>query len=77
MIEAKGPTKDYGVKRAVDGLTFAVEPGVVTRFLGPNGAGKSTTVRLILGLDTPTAGEATVNGKRYRELIHHCLLEAP
>ena len=63
MIEARGLTKDYGDKRAVDGLTFTVQPGVVTGFLGPNGSGKSTTMRLILGLDSPTAGHVTVNGK--------------
>ena len=67
MIEATGLTKDYGSKRAVDGLTFAVRPGVVTGFLGPNGSGKSTTMRLILGLDAPTAGDVTVNGKHYRD----------
>src|SRR5579872_325484 len=67
VIEAHGLTKDYGEKRAVDGLTFKVEPGVVTGFLGPNGSGKSTTMRLILGLDRPTAGTVTVNGKLYRE----------
>ena len=67
MIEATNLTKDYGDKRAVDGLSFTVEPGVVTGFLGPNGSGKSTTMRLILGLDAPTAGTVTVNGKRYRE----------
>ena len=67
MIEAENLTKDYGDKRAVDGLTFRVEPGLVTGFLGPNGSGKSTTMRLILGLDRPTAGSVTVNGKRYRE----------
>ncbi len=67
MIEARGLTKDYGEKRAVDGLTFTVEPGVVTGFLGPNGSGKSTTMRLILGLDAPTAGTVTVNGKFYRQ----------
>ena len=67
MIEARGLTKDYGDKRAVDGLTFTVEPGVVTGFLGPNGSGKSTTMRLILGLDAPTAGDVTVNGKHYRD----------
>src|SRR5436853_7379007 len=66
MIEARGLTKDYGDKRAVDGLTFTVQPGIVTGFLGPNGSGKSTTMRLILELDRPTAGEVTVNGKRYR-----------
>src|SRR5436305_90718 len=67
VIEARGLTKDYGDKRAVDGLTFSVQPGVVTGFLGPNGSGKSTTMRLILGLDTPTAGDVLVNGKHYRD----------
>jgi ABC-2 type transport system ATP-binding protein len=67
LIEARGLTKDYGDKRAVDGLTFTVQPGVVTGFLGPNGSGKSTTMRLILGLDAPTAGDVTVNGKHYRD----------
>ena len=67
MIEAHGLTKDYGSKRAVDELGFTVRPGIVTGFLGPNGSGKSTTMRLILGLDAPTAGGVTVNGKRYRE----------
>ena len=65
MIEAIGLTKDYGSKRAVDELTFTVRPGVVTGFLGPNGSGKSTTMRLILGLDAPRAGDVTVNGKHY------------
>ena len=59
--------KDYGDKRAVDGLTFTVRPGIVTGFLGPNGSGKSTTMRLVLGLDAPTAGGVTVNGKNYRD----------
>jgi ABC-2 type transport system ATP-binding protein len=67
VIEAHRLTKDYGSKRAVDGLSFTVEPGVVTGFLGPNGSGKSTTMRLILGLDAPTAGDVTVNGEHYRE----------
>jgi ABC-2 type transport system ATP-binding protein len=67
LIEASGLTKDYGDKRAVDGMTFTVKPGVVTGFLGPNGSGKSTTMRLILGLDRPTAGDVTVNGKHFRE----------
>jgi ABC-2 type transport system ATP-binding protein len=67
VIEATNLTKDYGSKRAVDELSFVVEPGVVTGFLGPNGSGKSTTMRLILGLDAPTAGTVTVNGKAYRE----------
>jgi ABC-2 type transport system ATP-binding protein len=66
MIEARGLTKRYGDKLAVDGLTFTVRPGVVTGFLGPNGAGKSTTMRMILGLDAPTSGSVTVNGKPYR-----------
>jgi ABC-2 type transport system ATP-binding protein len=67
VIEARSLTKDYGDKRAVDDLSFAVRPGIVTGFLGPNGSGKSTTMRLILGLDAPTAGDVTVNGKHYRE----------
>ena len=67
MIEAHGLTKRYGDKLAVDGLSFTVRPGVVTGFLGPNGAGKSTTMRLILGLDAPTGGSVTVNGRPYRE----------
>jgi ABC-2 type transport system ATP-binding protein len=67
VIEARGLTKDYGDKRAVDGLTFSVRPGLVTGFLGPNGSGKSTTMRLILGLDAPTTGDVTVNGKHYRD----------
>jgi ABC-2 type transport system ATP-binding protein len=67
MIEAQGLTKDYGEKRAVDDLTFTVRPGIVTGFLGPNGSGKSTTMRLILGLDAPTAGDVTVNAKHYRD----------
>ncbi|MEU6410355.1 ATP-binding cassette domain-containing protein [Microbispora sp. NPDC046933] len=65
MIEAHGLTKRYGGKVAVDNLSFTVRPGVVTGFLGPNGAGKSTTMRMILGLDAPGAGQATVNGRRY------------
>jgi ABC-2 type transport system ATP-binding protein len=65
MIEAHGLTKRYGDKTAVDGLSFTVKPGIVTGFLGPNGAGKSTTMRMILGLDRPSAGSVTVNGKAY------------
>jgi ABC-2 type transport system ATP-binding protein len=68
VIEMTGLTKKYGAKTAVDGLTVTVRPGVVTGFLGPNGAGKSTTMRLILGLDRPTKGIVTVNGRRYDEL---------
>lgn len=67
MIEAHGLTKDYGKKRAVDDLSFSVRPGIVTGFLGPNGSGKSTTMRLLLGLDAPTAGDGKVNGKHCRE----------
>jgi len=67
MIEAKNLTKMYGDKRAVDDLSFVVRPGIVTGFLGPNGSGKSTTMRLILGLDAPTGGDVTVNGKHYRD----------
>jgi ABC-2 type transport system ATP-binding protein len=67
MIEVAGLTKRYGDKLAVDDLSFTVRPGVVTGFLGPNGAGKSTTMRLLLGLDAPTRGSATVNGRPYRE----------
>jgi len=63
MIEVSNLTKTYGDHVAVDDLSFTVEPGIVTGFLGPNGAGKSTTMRMILGLDTPTAGTATVNGR--------------
>ncbi|EOD66678.1 multidrug ABC transporter ATPase [Amycolatopsis vancoresmycina DSM 44592] len=58
-------SKRYGGKTAVDGVTFTVKPGVVTGFLGPNGAGKSTTIRMIMGLDAPTSGSVTVNGKAY------------
>jgi ABC-2 type transport system ATP-binding protein len=67
MIAAHGLTKIYGQKTAVDGITFTVEPGRVTGFLGPNGAGKSTTMRMILGLDRPSAGSVTVNGHRYAD----------
>jgi ABC-2 type transport system ATP-binding protein len=67
VIEARELTKDYGRKRAVDGLSFTVRPGIVTGFLGPNGSGKSTTMRLILGLDAPTRGDVTVNGRHYRD----------
>ncbi|WP_225813653.1 ABC transporter ATP-binding protein [Streptomyces spinosus] len=65
MIEAQQLTKRYGEKTAVDGLDFTVRPGTVTGFLGPNGAGKSTTMRMIVGLDAPTSGSVTVNGRRY------------
>jgi ABC-2 type transport system ATP-binding protein len=68
MIEVRGLSKRYGATIAVDGLSFEVRPGVVTGFLGPNGAGKSTTMRMVLGLDTPDAGQARIGGSRYREL---------
>ncbi|MFD9519763.1 ABC transporter ATP-binding protein [Streptomyces sp. NPDC059979] len=67
-IEIRELTKQYGTHRAVDGLTFDVLPGRVTGFLGPNGAGKSTTMRLLLGLDRPTSGTATLGGTRYLDL---------
>ncbi|MGO2612036.1 ATP-binding cassette domain-containing protein [Corynebacterium flavescens] len=70
MIEVEGLTKQYKSVRAVDDLTFKVEPGIVTGFLGPNGAGKSTTMRMILGLDEPTMGQSLVNGQHYSELKH-------
>jgi ABC-2 type transport system ATP-binding protein len=70
MIEARGLTKRFGDKLAVDQLTFAVEPGRITGFLGPNGAGKTTTMRLILGLDRPTRGSVTVNGKEFSQLAY-------
>jgi ABC-2 type transport system ATP-binding protein len=65
MIEVRGLTKRFGDVLAVDGLSFDVEPGKVTGFLGPNGAGKSTTMRMMLGLDRPTSGEALVNGRPF------------
>ncbi|MBZ4320719.1 ABC transporter ATP-binding protein [Streptomyces huiliensis] len=68
MIEAVGLTKRYGAKTAVHNLNFRVRPGAVTGFLGPNGSGKSTTMRMILGLDTPTAGRVTIGGRPFREL---------
>jgi len=69
MIEVRGLTKRYGATVAVDDLSFDVLPGRVTGFLGPNGAGKSTTMRTILGLDAPSAGEVRVQGRRYGQLI--------
>ncbi|MER5280042.1 ABC transporter ATP-binding protein [Streptomyces sp. NPDC002809] len=68
MIEAQELTKRYGDKTVVDRLSFSLKPGTVTGFLGPNGAGKSTTMRMIVGLDTPTSGSVTVNGMRYARL---------
>ncbi len=67
MIEASGLTKRFGPTTAVDQVTFTVRPGIVTGFLGPNGAGKSTTMRMVMGLDRPTAGSVTVNGRPYAE----------
>ncbi|MFI9172405.1 ATP-binding cassette domain-containing protein [Streptomyces lincolnensis] len=67
-IEVRALTKEYGPQRAVDALTFHVLPGRVTGFLGPNGAGKSTTMRLVLGLDRPTSGTATIGGSAYAAL---------
>src|SRR2546425_5957537 len=67
MIVAERLTKNYGEQRAVDDLSFTVKPGIVTGFLGPNGSGKSTTMRLVLELDRPTAGDVRVNGKHYRD----------
>ena len=68
MIEVEGLTKTYRATRAVDDLSFHVRPGIVTGFLGPNGAGKSTTMRMILGLDRPNSGTATINGVPYNKL---------
>jgi ABC-2 type transport system ATP-binding protein len=67
MIEARGLTKRYGETVAVNDLSFSIAPGHVTGFLGPNGAGKTTTMRMILGLDAPTAGTVTVNGRPYTD----------
>jgi ABC-2 type transport system ATP-binding protein len=68
VIEVQGLTKRFGRLTAVDQLTFTVDRGTVTAFLGPNGAGKTTTLRMLLGLITPSAGRATINGRRYRDL---------
>src|ERR1700761_6335029 len=68
MIEARGLVKRYGPTTAVDDLSFDVRPGTVTGFLGPNGAGKSTTMRMIIGLDRPDAGQVKVGGRSYRDL---------
>jgi ABC-2 type transport system ATP-binding protein len=67
MIEARGLTKKYGSTLAVDHLDFEVLPGKVTGFLGPNGSGKSTTLRMVMGLDSPSAGTVTVDGRPYAE----------
>jgi ABC-2 type transport system ATP-binding protein len=68
VLSVRELTKRYGDVTAVEGLTFALEPGTITGFLGPNGAGKTTTLRLLVGLAQPTAGEALVFGRRYQEL---------
>jgi len=68
VLSVRELTKRYGEVLAVEGLTFALEPGTITGFLGPNGAGKTTTLRLLVGLAQPTAGEALVFGRRYQEL---------
>ena len=68
VIELKDLTKVFGRNRAVDGLSCSIEPGVVTGFLGPNGAGKTTTMRMVLGLDRPSSGTATIGGRTYRQL---------
>jgi len=67
VIQAQSLTKRYGPKTAVDGIDFSVAPGRVTGFLGPNGAGKSTTMRMIVGLDRPTSGTVTINGRPYED----------
>src|SRR3984957_17229830 len=67
-IEIDGLRKRFGPVQALDGMTFTVQPGYVTGFVGPNGAGKSTTVRVVLGLDAPDAGTATIGGRPYRSL---------
>jgi ABC-2 type transport system ATP-binding protein len=68
MIELRNLTKRYGETLAVDDLSFTIAPGRVTGFLGPNGSGKSTTMRMILGLDKPSSGEVTVNGRAYGKI---------
>ncbi|MFG2682722.1 ABC transporter ATP-binding protein [Streptomyces sp. NPDC048392] len=68
MIELEGLTKRYGEKVAVNNLSFTVRPGIITGFLGPNGAGKSTTMRMVLGLDRPSAGDVRIDGKHYEQL---------
>jgi ABC-2 type transport system ATP-binding protein len=70
QIVVSALTKHYGKVKAVDNLSFAVQPGRVTGFLGPNGAGKTTTLRMILNLVTPTSGSATIGGQRYSDLAH-------
>jgi len=69
MIDVRGVTKRYGDKVALDDVTFSVQPGIVTGFVGPNGAGKSTLMRLVIGLDAPSSGSVTVNGRAYRDHV--------
>src|SRR6201996_9570872 len=69
-IEVSGLRKRFGRTVALDGMSFTVRPGQVTGFVGPNGAGKSTTMRIILGLDSPDRGAATVGGRPYASLTH-------
>ena len=81
LIEARDLARRYGDKLAADHLSFDVRPGTVTGFLGPNGSGKSTTMRMIMGLDSPSAGDVRVNGRHYHDLpwpLHEvgALLEA-
>ncbi len=73
IVEAVALTKSFGDVRAVDGLSFALEPGTITGFLGPNGAGKTTTLRMLLGLATPTSGRATIFGQAYADLAQPAL----
>ena len=77
MIEAAGLTKQYGSITAVDGLSFTVPPGKITGFLGPNGAGKSTTMRMILGLDAPSAGSVTIDAYCMPDTAGRCGRSAP
>ena len=77
MIEIRGLTKRFGDTVAVDDVSFDVVPGRVTGFLGPNGSGKSTTMRAIMGLDWPTSGTVTVNGRPSRATAGHCLRWEP
>ncbi|BCB81732.1 hypothetical protein Pflav_081420 [Phytohabitans flavus] len=76
QIVVSGLTKQYKNVRAVDNLSFTVEPGRVTGFLGPNGAGKTTTLRMLLNLVTATAGTATIGGQRYVDLKDPCARSA-
>src|SRR5215210_5957339 len=70
VIEVNGLTKHFGPVRAVEDLSFSIEPGQIVGFLGPNGSGKTTTLRALLGLVSPTSGTATINGRPYRALAN-------